>query len=161
MSASRRATQTTAGLRFSLKITTIRVSLAKVDKTGAYREDISKVCALIEMTLRGTPYIYQGQELSMGNGDFDSIDQLNDREAVGIFKELVERARPQAKAFYSAKRERVTTPERLPLVRQRNAGFTTGKPWLKITTDYRRYNAADEAAKIPTAFSASIKRQSL
>lgn len=66
--------------------------VSKVDKTDAYREDISKVCAVIEMTLRGTPYIYQGQEISMGNGDFDCIEQIDDAEAKGVYSELIKKA---------------------------------------------------------------------
>jgi oligo-1,6-glucosidase len=119
--------------------------VGKVDKTGAYREDISKVCALIEMTLRGTPYIYQGQELSMGNGDFESIDQIDDREALGTYDELIKKGKSPEKAFFRVKtgtRDNARTP--FHWSDSENAGFTTGTPWLKITSDYRKYNAADE-----------------
>ncbi len=121
--------------------------VSKCDKTGAYREDISKVCAVIEMTLRGTPYIYQGQELSMGNGDFESIDELDDREALGHFDKLMLKGKTEAKAFERVKRgtrDNARTP--FHWSDSENAGFTTGKPWLRITKDYRRYNAQDEAA---------------
>ena len=121
--------------------------VSKCDKTGAYRENISKVCALIEMTLRGTPYIYQGQEISMGNGDFDSIDQLNDREALGVYSQLVKKNRSNKdRAFFRVKtgtRDNARTP--FHWSDSENAGFTTGEPWLKINKDYRRYNAEDEA----------------
>ncbi|MBR3149023.1 MAG: alpha-glucosidase [Eubacterium sp.] len=122
--------------------------VAKVDKTGAYREDISKVCALIEMTLRGTPYIYQGQELSMGNGDFESIDEIDDREAIGIYNEMIEKGKSPEKAFSRAKtgtRDNARTP--FQWSDSENAGFTTGKPWLRISNDYRRFNAEDEIAR--------------
>lgn len=119
--------------------------VSKVDKTGAYREDISKVCALIEMTLRGTPYIYQGQEISMGNGDFESIEQIDDAEARGIYEDLTKKGKTPEKAFIRAKRgtrDNARTP--FHWSDSENAGFTTGTPWLKITNDYRRYNAHDE-----------------
>lgn len=119
--------------------------VSKVDKTGAYREDISKVCALIEMTLRGTPYIYQGQELSMGNGDFDCIEQINDAEGRGIYDDLIKKGKSKEAAFKRAKtgtRDNARTPFQWSDCE--NAGFTTGTPWLKITGDYRRYNAEDE-----------------
>lgn len=119
--------------------------VSKVDKTGAYREDISKVCALIEMTLRGTPYIYQGQEISMGNGDFESIEQIDDAEARGIYEDLTRKGKAPEKAFIRAKRgtrDNARTP--FHWSDSENAGFTTGTPWLKITNDYRRYNAHDE-----------------
>lgn len=119
--------------------------VAKVDKTGAYREDISKVCALIEMTLRGTPYIYQGQEISMGNGDFDCIEQIDDAEGRGVYNDLLKKGKTPESAFKRAKRgtrDNARTP--FQWSDSENAGFTTGEPWLKITSDYRRYNAEDE-----------------
>lgn len=122
--------------------------VSKVDKTGAYREDISKICALIEMTLRGTPYIYQGQELSMGNVDFNSIEEINDVEAVNTYKELVAKGRDKEKAFKRAKtgtRDNARSP--FQWSDTENAGFTSGTPWLKISSDYRRFNAEDEAAR--------------
>lgn len=120
--------------------------VSKCDKTGAYREDISKVCALIEMSLRGTPYIFQGQEISMANGDFESIDELDDREALGVFDELMLKGKTEAKAFERVRRgtrDNARTP--FQWSDSENAGFTTGKPWLRISKDYRRYNAEDEA----------------
>ena len=117
----------------------------KVEKSGAYREDISKICALVEMTLRGTPYIYQGQEISMGNGDFESIDEINDVEARGVYGELIKKKKSEEKAFARAKtgtRDNARTP--FQWSDSENAGFTTGTPWLRISADYRRYNAQDE-----------------
>lgn len=127
--------------------------VTKVDKTNAYREDISKVCALIEMTLRGTPYIYQGQEISMGNGDFECIEQINDVEAVNTYKELVAKGRNKEKAFQRAKRgtrDNARTP--MQWEDSENAGFTTGTPWLKITNDYRVYNVKDSMARADSVF---------
>ena len=120
--------------------------VSKVDKTGAFREDISKVCGLIEMTLRGTPYIYQGQELSMGNGDFESIDEIDDREALGKYDTYIKKGKSPEKAFFRAKtgtRDNSRTP--VQWKDAENAGFTTGTPWLRVTSDYVRYNAEDEA----------------
>ena len=119
--------------------------VGKVDKTGVYREDISKVCALIEMTLRGTPYIYQGQELSMGNGKFDSIDDIDDKEAIGKYNDYIKKGMKPEKAMFKIQtgtRDNGRTP--FHWSDSENAGFTTGTPWLKITPDYRRYNAEDE-----------------
>ncbi len=127
--------------------------VAKVDKTNAFREDISKVCALIEMTLRGTPYIYQGQEISMGNGDFECIEQINDVEAVNTYKELVAKGRDKEKSFLRAKRgtrDNARTP--MQWEDSENAGFTTGTPWLKITNDYRVYNVKDSMARADSVF---------
>ncbi len=117
----------------------------KVDSTGTFREDISKLCALIEMTLRGTPYIYQGQEISMGGGDFESVDEINDVEALGRYNELIQKKKNPEKAFAMIKkgtRDNARTP--FHWSDSENAGFTNGSPWLRISSDYRRYNAEDE-----------------
>ncbi len=122
--------------------------VAKVDKTGAYREDISKVCAVIEMTLRGTPYIYQGQEICMGNGDFDSMDCIDDAEAKGVYADMIKKGKSPEKAFTVAKRgtrDNARTP--FQWSDSDYAGFTSGTPWMKISSDYRRYNAEDEAQR--------------
>ncbi|MGN0524214.1 MAG: alpha-glucosidase [Eubacterium sp.] len=120
--------------------------VSRVDKNGVFREDISKICALIEMTLRGTPYIYQGQEISMGNGDFESLEQINDVQAIGTYNDYLKRHKNENKAFFRCKtgtRDNARTP--FHWSDTENAGFTAGEPWMKITKDYRRYNAQDEA----------------
>ena len=122
--------------------------MSRSDRTGVYREEIAKVCALIEMTLRGTPYIYQGQEIAMGNVNWESIDEINDVQAVNYYKELVEKGKDKNKAFKRAAtgtRDNARSP--FQWSDSNNAGFTTGKPWLKISSDYRRYNAEDEAQR--------------
>lgn len=122
--------------------------VSKVDKHGEFREDVSKVCALIEMTLRGTPYIYQGQEISMGNGDFESLEDINDVQAIGTYYDYLKHHKNEKKAFFRCKtgtRDNARTP--FQWSDSENAGFTTGKPWMKITKDYRRFNAEDEARR--------------
>ena len=122
--------------------------VSRTDRTGAYREEIAKVCALIEMTLRGTPYVYQGQELAMGNLNFNSIDEMNDVQSVNFYKEAVEKGKDKEKYFKLAaigSRDNARSP--FQWSDSENAGFTTGKPWLKVCNDYRRYNAEDEASR--------------
>ena len=122
--------------------------VSRTDRTGAYREEIAKVCALIEMTLRGTPYVYQGQELAMGNVNFNSIDEMNDVQSVNFYKEAVEKGKDKEKYFKLAaigSRDNARSP--FQWSDSENAGFTIGKPWLKVCNDYRRYNAEDEASR--------------
>lgn len=122
--------------------------VSKVDKSGLFREDVAKVCGMIEMTLRGTPYIYQGQEIAMGNGDFESIDEIDDREAIGTYHELLENGKTPERAFFRVKtgtRDNGRTP--MQWRDADNAGFTDGTPWLRVTSDYVRYNAEDEAVR--------------
>ena len=120
--------------------------VSRTDRSGAYRDEIAKVCALIEMTLRGTPYIYQGQELAMANVEFDSIEEMNDVQSINFYKDAIRKGKDREKYFKLASigsRDNARTP--FQWSDSKNAGFTTGKPWLKINNDYRVYNAEDEA----------------
>ena len=122
--------------------------VSRSDRTGAYREEIAKVCALIEMTLRGTPYIYQGQEIAMGNVNWESIDEIDDVQAVNYYKDRISKGKSEKKSFLltaTGTRDNARTP--FQWSDSENAGFTTGKPWLKINSDYRRFNAEDEAQR--------------
>ena len=56
---------------------------SKVDPTDTYTSEIAKLCAVLEMTLKGSPFIYQGQELGMTNTHFDSMDDVRDVESKG------------------------------------------------------------------------------
>lgn len=84
----------------------------------------------------------------MGNVDFESIEEIDDVQAVNTYKELVAKGKSKKKAFFKAKtgtRDNSRSP--FQWSDSENAGFTTGKPWLKITSDYRRFNAEDEAKR--------------
>ena len=89
----------------------------------------------------------------MGNGKFDSIEDIDDREAVGKYNEMLEKGTKPEKAFFTIQtgtRDNSRTP--FHWSDSENAGFTTGKPWLKITPDYRRYNAEDEMQNPDSVF---------
>ena len=90
----------------------------------------------------------------MGNGNFKSIDEINDREAIGHYNEMIEKGKKPEKAFIRAKRgtrDNARTP--FHWSDSKNAGFTTGTPWLRVSSDYRRYNADDEMKNSDSVFS--------
>ena len=62
--------------------------VSKVNPDPAYREVLAKLLGAIQFTLRGTPFLYQGQEIGMGNVDFQSIDQIQDVESRNLYEEL-------------------------------------------------------------------------
>lgn len=87
--------------------------VSRTDRSGAYRDEIAKVCALIEMTLRGTPYIYQGQELAMANVEFDSIEEMNDVQSINFYKDAIRKGKDREKYFKLASigsRDNARTP---------------------------------------------------
>ena len=97
--------------------------------------------------LRGTPYVYQGEELGMTNPDFTSIDQYRDVESLNYYKILQDEGATPEEAFHIV-RERSRDDSRTPVQWDggANAGFTSGTPWIGIPANHAYVNAADEMA---------------
>lgn len=97
--------------------------------------------------LRGTPYVYQGEELRMTNPDFTSIDQYRDVESLNYYKILQDEGATPEEAFRIV-RERSRDDSRTPVQwdGDANAGFTSGTPWIGIPANHAFVNAADEMA---------------
>jgi oligo-1,6-glucosidase len=113
---------------------------------GLYRERSAKLLAVLELTLRGTPFIYQGQELGMTNFDFTGFDQMNDVESLNmnaLLKRYHVPARLRWKWISLASRDNARTP--MQWSAEDGAGFTTGKPWLGINGNHRRINYESQA----------------
>ena len=114
---------------------------------GRYREQSAKMLATILFGLQGTPYIYQGQELGMTNvryelADYKDIEIRNmaaERLAAGYPLESV------MASIYAKGRDNARTP--MHWNDGENAGFTTGKPWLRIAPNYTGINAADQMSR--------------
>ena len=108
---------------------------------GKYWAQSAKMLATMELTLRGTPFIYEGQELGMTNAGFQSVDELNDVESHNIDKLMRSFRIPKflrRRWILTASRDNARTP--MQWSAKENAGFTTGKPWLPVTANYRTIN---------------------
>lgn len=119
---------------------------SKVDPTDTYTSEIAKLCAVLEMTLKGSPFIYQGQELGMTNTHFDSMDDVRDVESINFYNKLVARGKKPEKALRiinGGSRDHGRTP--MQWTAEPGAGFTDGTPWIGINKNAVRLNAADEA----------------
>lgn len=95
--------------------------------------------------LRGTPYIYQGEEIGMTDPDYTSIDQYNDIETHNNYQIMLDKGYSEAKAFeiiLAKSRDNSRTP--MQWDDSENAGFTTGKPWLKVADNYKTINVKNE-----------------
>lgn len=128
-------------------------SVSKYDHTDVYRDEISKLLATVEMTFRGTPFIYQGQELAMANVHFKSMDEMRDVESINLYDELLEKGKKAEKVFKivdAGSRDNARTPVQWD--DSKNAGFTSGTPWIDVCRDYRRYNAKDQMAVPDSTF---------
>lgn len=112
-----------------------------------HREKASTMMAGLQMTLRGTPYVFEGQEIGMTNADFENLSQVEDIESHNIYalaKKLGIPKKLRWKMILRTSRDHGRTPMQWDA--SKNAGFTTGKPWLKVTGNYKRVNVARELA---------------
>jgi oligo-1,6-glucosidase len=115
-----------------------------------FRVPSAKLLETLLMTMRGTPYIYQGDELGMTNYPFKSIDEFNDIEALNGYKDEVQGRHSVTEAAYienlrHMSRDNARTP--MQWDDSPNGGFTTGpKPWLAVNPNYKTINAAQAAA---------------
>jgi oligo-1,6-glucosidase len=123
-------------------------SVSRFGNDGEYRVEAATLLATILHLHRGTPYIYQGDEIGMTNAGFTAIEQYNDIESVNWFAEsLVAGAQPQVllESLRFRSRDNARTPVQWDA--SANAGFTTGTPWLGVNTNSTEINVeADRAA---------------
>lgn len=101
----------------------------------------------LEMTLRGTPFIHEGQEIGMTNGNFRCLKQIQDIESHTV-NEMAKKLGIPAKMRWNMIRRGTRDNGRMPMQwsGEKNAGFTTGKPWLRINGDYKEVNVEKEQA---------------
>jgi oligo-1,6-glucosidase len=120
------------------------------DDSEQFRVPSAKLLETLLMTMRGTPYIYQGDELGMTNYPFKSIDEFNDIEALNGYKDEVQGRHSVTEAAYienlrHMSRDNARTP--MQWDDSPNGGFTTGpKPWLAVNPNFKSINAAQAVA---------------
>lgn len=115
--------------------------VSKVNPDPKFRKPLSKLLGTMVLTGRGTPYIYQGEELGMMNCDFKDMSEIRDVEAVNRYNENIEMGRSPEDVFAEilvGGRDNARTP--IPWDDSENAGFTTGMPWLRVNGDYKECN---------------------
>jgi oligo-1,6-glucosidase len=113
--------------------------------SAEFRELSSKMLTTFLMTMRATPYYYNGDELGMNNIKFDKIDDYRDVESLNMYKQIKDRG-GDLQAFLHAQKISARDNSRTPFQwnNSSNAGFTTGKPWLKVNPNYKTVNVAAE-----------------
>jgi oligo-1,6-glucosidase len=121
--------------------------ISRFEDLGNYRKEASKMVAGLLMTLRGTPFVFEGQELGMTNGDFADLGEVMDIESHNVYamaKGLGIPARIRWKMIERTSRDNARTP--MQWTGGENAGFTSGEPWLKVNANYTQVNAEAESA---------------
>ena len=106
----------------------------------------AKCIATVLHMMKGTPYIYQGEELGMTNYPFKSIDECRDIEILNANKELVGGGRMSEEDLLAGIRAKGRDNARTPMQWDdtKEAGFTSGKPWIGVNPNYKTINAKAE-----------------
>lgn len=132
--------------------------VSKVQSQPAYRMVVAKLIAVLQMTQKGTPFLYQGQELGMTNTTFNSPEDLRDVEALNRLAQLKEKyaalgAEGEDIAFNTVvfgTRDHARTP--MQWDDTQNAGFTQGTPWIGVNPNYPVINAKNEQENPDSVF---------
>ena len=116
------------------------------DSSPLYWEKSAKMLATCLYTMKGTPFIYQGEELGMTNVSFEKLEDYRDIETKNAYDELVHKLDVPAKTMmeyiHHSSRDNARTPIQWNC--GKNAGFTTAKPWIKVNPNYLSINAENQ-----------------
>lgn len=120
----------------------------------AHRVASAKALATVLHLHRGTPFIYQGEELGMTNYPFKSLEEFRDVESVN-YRHYAERIGEDDAAILDSLRTRSRDNARTPMQwgAAANAGFTTGTPWLMPNPNHREINVEAQVADPDSVFS--------
>ena len=115
------------------------------DDRPEWRVTSAKMLATCLHMMKGTPYIYQGEELGMTNKHFTSLEECRDVEEINIWHQAVDElhqvtTEQMLACFDHVARDNVRTP--MPWDASANAGFTTGTPWIDLNPNYPEINVA-------------------
>lgn len=119
------------------------------DDSPMYREVSAKMLATCLHMMKGTPYIYQGEELGMTNAYFSKLEDYRDIESINAFHEYTENGLAGKEEMMNFLKEISRDNARTPMQwnTKENAGFTTGTPWIKVNKNYLEINAEAEMAE--------------
>lgn len=113
--------------------------------TENYPYETTTMLAQTIHMMRGTPYIFEGEEIGMTNPDFDDINDYNDIETFNNYQILLDKGVSEEEAMEIIKfKSRDTSRTPMQWDDSENAGFTTGTPWLKVADNYKDINVKKE-----------------
>ncbi|OOM73141.1 alpha-glucosidase [Clostridium sp. BL-8] len=110
-----------------------------------YRIESAKMFATLLHGMKGTPYIYQGEELGMTNIRFENLEDYRDIETINMYNERKKRGYRHEDimmSIYMKGRDNARTPMQWDY--SENAGFTSGEPWIKVNPNYKEINAKSQ-----------------
>lgn len=121
-------------------------AVSRFGDDGRYWKESAKMLATCIHLLRGTPYIFQGEELGMTNAGYTHIRQYRDVESLNYYKIMLQDGKSEAEAL-EILRQRSRDNGRTPMQWNsgRNAGFSDNTPWIQPPDNYTYINAEAEA----------------
>lgn len=114
-------------------------------REAEHDRDAVKMMAAMYFFLRGTPFIYQGQELGMTNFERKRVEQFDDLSSIDQYYRSLQEGFSEQEALHFVNlrsRDNARTP--FPWDNSRYGGFSQVRPWLEMTEDYPKVNVADQ-----------------
>jgi oligo-1,6-glucosidase len=128
-------------------------AVSRFGDDGVHRARSAKALGTVLHLHRGTPYVYQGEELGMTNAPFASSDDFVDIESRNYYAAAVARGQDPERVLEALRvksRDNARTPMQWDA--SEHAGFTTGTPWLPVNPNHAAINAAAERADPDSVF---------
>jgi trehalose-6-phosphate hydrolase len=118
-----------------------------------YHNESAKMLATTIHLMQGTPYIYQGEEFGMTDPGFDNIDDYRDVETLNYYKIMKEKGISEKEIMEIIKRKsRDNSRTPVQWNAEKNAGFTTGTPWIPVAENFQEINAEKAIADQTSVF---------
>ncbi len=118
--------------------------ISKINPEPRWRSHLGKLLATLQLTMRGTPFLYQGQEIAAINQDFPTIDEMRDVESLNRYAELTAAGKDGFAGVIAGSRDHARTPMRWE--DSPGLGFTTGQPWLAGHETSAGFTVAEQRA---------------
>ena len=120
--------------------------ISKVDPTGRNRTVLAKLLQTILLTMRGTAFLYQGQELGAVNQPFRDISELRDVESLNYYQELLDAGKTKEEAWQiilAGSRDHARVP--MHWTEEEGGGFSEGTPWIQAPLEDTGRSAETQA----------------
>ena len=119
-----------------------------------YRERSAKMLAICLHMMKGTPYIYQGEEIGMTNYPWKDVSEFQDIDSVNNYKEIVKKGIMTPEDAFRALKAKSRDNARTPMQWDagKNAGFSDGTPWMAVNPNYTAVNAEEALARKDSVF---------
>lgn len=129
-------------------------AVSRFGDDGEYRELSAKMLGLCLHLMKGTPYIYQGEELGMTNAGFEDLSDYRDLESINAYQELVEQQSVPKDTVMTYLKKVSRDNARTPMQwnAEKNGGFTTGTPWIKVSKNYKQINAKSQLNEVDSVY---------